>query len=467
MRRRSASLTDRASRSSAYMKLTMGDLPATWRQRLPQLVTYIGSSTSLLIGSVAQLVAFAILARALGVEQFGFFLAITAVTNISVQICGLGAMEPLVRRVARDPSAYPAFIGHNIILALVSGTVVFIGLLFVLPLFLPEDGVGLGGPDDVIYLAAMFGFTNTFLVRGILLTEQIFLAHSQFVKANIAAISFGVARALTAAVACFAFGVSTLAEWAAWHAAGHLILLIACMVAVLPLGIPKLVVQWDEVKRGLFFSWALVGQGLRQNIDMLVLGLVAPAAMVGSFGVARRIADTSYLAVNGLNRITYPRLAVAMEHSITDGLAISKKVLAAAVGISFLTAVGVYFVAPYLPLLFGPTYADMVPFLQAMCWVVIPFSVMAVASEILSASGHSGIRAILFNLTLVGSAFIGLMTYAFLATGTIVALYIVEILLACGFWATIWYLMQRERARSASADAEGGVDGGKAVVSKT
>lgn len=439
-RGQAAQLVQRATDATAAGGIGPGETRITWRQRLPQLVTYVGSSASLLIGSVAQLIAFAILARSLGVEQFGLFLAITAVTNISVQLCGLGAMEPMVRRVARDHTAYPQFIGHNIILGLGSGSVVFVALLFLLPLFMPDHI----GADDAFFLALMFGFTNTFLVRGILLTEQIFLAHSQFTKANIAAVSFGVVRALTAALACFVFSVSSLADWAVWHTLGHAALFLVCAFAVLPLGVPKLRIQWDEVRRGLFFSWALICQGLRQNIDLLILGLVAPPAMVGSFGVARRIADTSYLSVSALNRITYPRLSIAMEHSIAQGLSISLKVLAAAVLISFATGLGVFIIAPALPLLFGAGYADMVPFLQAMCWVVVPFSISSVAAEVLGASGHHGIRAILFNATIIGSAFIGLMTYAFLATGTIIALYVVEICLACGFWLAIANLIRRD-----------------------
>ena len=413
------------------------------RGRLPQLLAYAGSSASLLGGSVAQLVAFAILARSLGVEQFGQFLAITAVTNVTVQLCGLGAMEPLVRRVARDKTVYPAFLGHNVILGLVSGLIISVGLLFFLPYFFASSVVA----TDVVFLAAVFGITNTILLRGILLTEQIFIAHSMFAKANAIAVGFGLMRAATAAAACFLFAVTDLTSWALWHAGGHLVFLMVCLWVIRPLGAPLFEIQWDEVKRGLFFCWALIGQSLRQNIDLLVLGLVASPALVGSFGVARRIADTSYLSVNALNRITYPRLSIAMEHSIRDGLAISQKVLAAAVAISISTAVAVYFIAPVLPLLFGDDYVDMVPFLRAICWIVIPFSLATVAAEVLGASGHHGIRAMIFNATIVGSVFIGVMTYWFLAAGTIIALFVVEIALACAFWFAVIWLLKREVSR--------------------
>lgn len=415
------------------------------RKRLPQVLSYAGSSVSLLGGSVAQLVAFAILARALGVEQFGVFLAITAVTNIGVQLCGLGAMEPLVRRVARDATLYPKFLGHNILLAAGSGVVITLVLMLILPRFLPDDMT----TGEALWLSAAFGFTNTILLRGILLTEQVFIAHSEFMRSNVIVFGFGIIRVVTAAIAVFVFSLSSLNEWVWWHLGGHVLMLAGCYFMLRRLGTPVFELQFDEIRRGLFFCWAQMGMALRQNIDLLVLGLVASPALVGSFGVARRIADTSYLSVSALNRITYPKLSVAMEYSVGDGIAISLRVLAAAVGISIVTAVGVYLVAPVLPILFGKDYADMVPFLRAMCWVVIPFSVAAVGSEVLGASGHHGIRAMIFNATIIGSAFIGIMTYLFLATGTIIALYIVEFSLAAAFWAAVVVLVRNDAALKA------------------
>ena len=42
------------------------------------------------------------LARSLGVLEFSYFVGLTAVTAVAVQLCGLGAQEALVRRVARE-----------------------------------------------------------------------------------------------------------------------------------------------------------------------------------------------------------------------------------------------------------------------------------------------------------------------------------------------------------------------------
>ena len=55
-------------------------------------LSYAASGGSLVIGSAAQLITFAVLARWLGVHEFSLFVAITAIANIAVHLCGLGAM---------------------------------------------------------------------------------------------------------------------------------------------------------------------------------------------------------------------------------------------------------------------------------------------------------------------------------------------------------------------------------------
>lgn len=429
----------------------LADSGLTFRTAVPKLMVYAGSSASLLAASLLQLVAFAILARSLGVETFGALVAINAVSTIAVQFCGLGANEPLVRRVAQNQAAYPKFLGHVIILSVLSGAAVVLVLLGVFPRFLPENLTA----GEAIWISFLFAFTNILLLRGIMMAEQIFIAHEDFNRANLAVFSIGVMRALSAAIACFGFGVTTLQDWAYWHVGGHVLLLVLTTLSVSRLGRPVFEIQVDEIRRGLLFAWAQLSLALRQNVDLLVLGLIAPPALVGSFGVAKRIADTSYLGVNALNRLVYPRLAVAMTDGMKDGIGLSKRVLGAAVAISIVTAIAVYIVAPVLPLLFGAEYADMVPFLRALCFIVVPFAIVTVGAEILGAAGHAGVRALMFNMTLIGSVFIGLMTYLFSVEGTIAALYAVELALAIGFWFAVRYVMNKEdRERAVVSQAE-------------
>lgn len=403
------------------------------RVRLADVLAYAGSSASLVLGSGAQLIAFAVLARSLGPDQFGALLTITIITGIAMNFVGLGASEPMVRRVAVEPALYPRMLGHNLILGAASGILVCPLTAVILVLYAASAG------QETLGIGTMlaFAFANTILLHIVLLSEQAFIARGQFGAANGVAMALGATRVVTAGLACLVFGVDDLASWARWHLAGFAVLTLLCIGAMRPLGWPDWGVRRQDLRQGFYFQIGQLGLMLRQGIDILVLGLIAPAALVANFGIARRIADTSHLTVNALHRIMYPRLAVAMKSGLVAGRGLALRVAAAAFAIALATAIGVYVLAPLLPVVFGPGYEGSVAFVRALCFALVPYALWTVGAEVLGASAQHGLRAILIGVGLVGVALIAAATYLFGTTGTIVTIYVVECVLAFGFWRLI------------------------------
>jgi O-antigen/teichoic acid export membrane protein len=159
------------------------------KQKLPMALTYFGSTASLVVSSGAQLLTFAILARHLGVEQFGLLMTITAATSLGVQLCGLGASETMVRRVANDPTIYRAALGHNLILIGASGSILILIFAAIIPRLVSVSS------DSFTNFVALFSiiFTNVVLVRWFLLIEQVFIARFQYDMANLANVGFALA----------------------------------------------------------------------------------------------------------------------------------------------------------------------------------------------------------------------------------------------------------------------------------
>lgn len=414
------------------------------RQRMPLAMTYLGSSISLVTSSVLQLVTMAILARTLGVAQFGQFLTMTAMVTIAINFCGIGATEPLVRRVARDPAIYPRALGHNLILIAASGSALVVLLIGLMPLWVrvAEDAT-----QNLVGIV-IFVLANIFVLRIILFTEQVFIAHMEFTRANVVNVALAVTRCGSALVAAYVLNVTTLAGWIEVQAAGFVLLCAAVVLFGLkPLGRPEWRLMREEISQGLFFSTSWAVRTLKQTGDILVLGLVAPPAVVGAFGLSRRIVETSGLTLDALFRIMYPRLSQAMEPGMAAGLWLAKRILAAVVSIAILTAVALYVIAPLGPLLFGAQFESMIGYLHLMCWLLIPAAFTGTGAEVLGASSQHGVRATIYYGTVLGVALIGAMTYFFSVPGTIASLYLVEISLAAAFWTAIWRIARRtERA---------------------
>lgn len=411
------------------------------RRKGPVLWLYAGSTASLILGSAAQLVTFAILARGLGVEQFGLLMAVTAITNVAVQLCGVGGSETMVRCVARDATRYASALGHNLVLLAGSGALLVIVLVAALPNFFALS------PDPSLNAVALtiLIITNVVLVRWIVLVEQIFIARWEVMNANAVNVGFALARTAAAALGCGLYGVSTIVEWAFWHGACHVIVAFFCALSLRRFGPPRWTILREEVKLGAYFTTPFVFQALRQNADLLVLTALTTPQVVGAFSVARRVLDTSFLAVNALLRIAYPRLAVLAEAGMRQAISLGWKVLGAAVGIAAGTALALYTLAPLLAMLFGKDFAIIADYLRVMCWAVVLVAVSGVAAEILGASGRHAIRAAIYNGgSIAGAASVAGLTFALLVPGTFIALYLIEAVLAVVFWAVLIRLVRRQ-----------------------
>lgn len=403
-------------------------------------LSYLASTSALMIGSAAQLVTFALLARGLGVEQFGLLITVTVATNITVQLCGIGGTETLIRRVAPEPALYAAALGHTLILLLATGLLLTVGLALALPHFVTIAA------DPAVNAAALLALivANVPLVRLILLAEQAFIARWQVGRANLVTIGFAFGRTAAAALACTAFGVATAAEWAFWSLGVHALMAAASLYAIRSFGRPRWTIMREEVRLGLYFTTPFVFRAIRQNADTLVLSLVASPEVVGAFNMARRIVETSILTVDALHRLIYPRLARAAAAGYRAMVPLIARVTVAATGLAVVTAGGVWLIAPLMPWLFGRDFGGMVGDLRAMAFVLVFVVIHDIPAEVLGATARHGIRAALYNVgNLIGAAASAALTYLYLLPGTFLALYLTEAALAAAFWTVLVVMIRR------------------------
>ena len=388
----------------------------------------------------------------MGPRQFGLYIQFAAAAAIAVQLCGLGASDCLVRRVSRDRGLYPALLGHNVILILASGALL-VGLgvpLVHLRLTLdPRPGVDIAA-------ALLLLVSNVVLTRLMLLVETIFLSLGRVAEANRAVSSFALARTLIAAVACLAFATTTIAQWAVFQFCGLVLYGLFCIAWVRPLGRPRWSILRDEVRPGLLYASQFVARAIRHNIDLFVLGALLPAAMIGSYGVARRIMDASFLTIDAMNRLLYPRFAYASRFGLPDAIPDARRAVAAALVIGAATAAVLFASAPFLPLVFGRDFHDLPFILRWLSGLIVLVAVWSVAIDVLGASGHQDARAAIVNaVNLLGSLAIAAASRLSAPAGTVIALYGTEGATVLAAWTVLLALAKRAQASRAAAQASG------------
>jgi O-antigen/teichoic acid export membrane protein len=395
------------------------------------LGAYIGSSGALLASSAAMLITFGLLARHLGHEQFALNATITALTNVGIQICGLGSQESLVRRVAQDQTFYPEMLGHVHILNLASGTALIIAGMIAIPLMLPvSDQLSM-----TLIATGLILITNIILLKLIWLATNSYIAHSKFAVANGIEFLFALLRMAAAVVSCLVFNITTVAEWAVWNFAVHAIVAVVALIAINRLGRPRFTIVREEVPIGVMFASQFFFKAGRSNVDILVLSAVASSEIVGSYSIARRLTEASYMAVEALNRIVYPSYAASALKGIGAVFSRARRMLLLTTGIGIASASFVWLITPLLPLLFGSEYVSLSWITRSLCWAVIPIAVSATAFEALGATGLQNIRAKILNVAnILGAGLVALAALYAGAGGVIATTYGLEVVIALLAW---------------------------------
>jgi O-antigen/teichoic acid export membrane protein len=411
---------------------------------LPAIRLYIASTSMLTVGIAAQSIGFVVLARWLGSDQFGHLSMITAATNLGGAWCGLGTGEAMRRRAGREPALYPQLLGHSLILLLVSGAV----LTLVMSVAIASSITIAANPVENYAAIALLVSNNIVLFAWIGLTEQILLAHSQFTRANLLNSGFGIARAVTALVACVGFDIDNLTAWALWNFASFSVGSLACVCLLFRYGAPRWRLLWDEIPLGVTLSISGSIAALRQNVDLLALSAMAPPHLVGAYGVARRVLGVAVVTGASLDRLIYAKLAIAGKSGPAATLCLARRYVIYAISLTGLTSMTIFVLAPLLPLLFGKDFSDMVWIVKVLCWTLILTAVQFIAFDAINAADQHRVRLVVGTVIgLAGAALIVGLSLAFGTTGTFVAVYVAEISTAAALWTTLKLLSDRQQRR--------------------
>ena len=333
-------------------------------------------------------------------------------------------------------------LGHTLILVLLTGSILVVGGTVATHFWVRFD------PRPLVNLAAVLMLLTSSIVitRLVLLVETIFLSTDRVADANRSVVGFAFVRTGIAAIACIGFRTTSIAEWAVWQFFGFSIYAVACAGWLKGLGRPRFAIVSNEVRPGLLYASQFVGRAVRQNVDLFVLGLLLPIEMIGSYGIARRIMDSSYLSIDAMNRLVYPRFARLSQNGLHEALPDAARVLVAALMLGIATAASLFLLAPILPLLFGRDYHYLTFFLRCLSGTIIVVAIWSVAIDLIGASGRQGARALIINsVNVLGSIAIAAATWASAPMGTFIALYAIEIATAAASWLILLELAQRGR----------------------
>jgi O-antigen/teichoic acid export membrane protein len=385
------------------------------------------------------IVTFVILARRLGVREFGVFSTIVAVQTACFALADLGLGQLALRAVAQQHADETIAIRKSVPwLYLSSSIVLAVSCLITLPL--------VGGALDKLVASILIGMSYIYTSARIGLERGYWLGSLQFGRATLVDVCAAGLRALGIGLVGIAGGATLLSFAGGMAVSGILTVWVIHTWLSYPASGPpgvRLTHPWRLFREAAPFALSSLTWNTFTELPKILLAPVAGAAAVGLFAAGARVLSTALVPLQSLLLVITPRLfAFASERRTAVGQAGSAKhPYLKAVGLGTLAAsiltILVVALAPALPLILGPQYRPAIPILRILA-LSLPFLALAsVSGDWLGGVSRQRLRFLLTLLTAVlaipglwlasradgaaGAAIAYVLLTAWLATTTVVA----------------------------------------------
>ncbi len=326
---------------------------------------------------------FTVIARSLGVRNYGAFVGVVALVGILYPFATGGRGSILVQNVARDRRAFPAMWGAALSTIAVWGSmlVTFAALIshFALPGSIPLRLVLLVGVSDIVGL-------NVTTVAG--------QAFQSFERLNWMAALSVLASASRLAGALILYSVQHFPSPLQWgyvyFCSTAVVTIAACVFVSRKLGMPawNLPRSWREIREGLYFSVGLSAQTVYNDIDKTMLARLSTLAATGIYGASYRIIDVAFSPVSALLYAAYPNFFKKGAAGVASSLSYAGRCCCGRSSMPRPSPWRFFLCAGIVPYILGAQYRDTAEALRWLAPLPILKAIHYFLSDALSGAGY-------------------------------------------------------------------------------
>jgi O-antigen/teichoic acid export membrane protein len=335
---------------------------------------------------VLQFAYLVLVARVLGVEGYGVFAGSVALAASLSPLVGLGFGMILVQEVSRAPGRFPEFWAKALRAIAVSGPAMAGVMLALAPLLLPVDDHW-----TVILLIAAAELLAMPLVTA---SSLVFHAHERlgwtmFNHVQLNLLRFGA----VALLATSDQGGLVPFAWAYFGATATAALLSLSQVGR-AFGRPDMARAHlaGRVREGLGFSLSVVANTAHAEIDKTLLLRLSDAVAAGTYSVASRVISATSIPLTAYVLAAAPRMFQAGIVGISGGTHVAKGLLFPVLAYGIVAGAIVFFLAPFLTILLGNDFSEVVPIIQMLAALPLLNGVSGLLLTILTCSGVQRFR---------------------------------------------------------------------------
>ncbi|MDB5819129.1 MAG: hypothetical protein JWQ11_2769, partial [Rhizobacter sp.] len=380
-----------------------------------------------------QALYFVILARALGLRDYGAFASTLALAAICVPFAGLGTTLLIVRNGAREPDRLAEHWANAKRTVFCSGAILTVALLALSPWVLP-DGAS---------VASLCAIALADLVAGRLteVSGSVFQAAHQVRRTAHIPVWLSLSR-LVGAVLLYVTPIpSTVLSWAVLYSLTSVA--TAFWITRLTTKVTgKASASWRQVRAdavlGFQFSVGLASQSVYNDIDKVMLARIDGVDSAGAYSAAYKIVDMATVPFRSMLSAALPTMFKLGAVDISAMRPFLVKIGRPIYAYGAVAAVGLFLGAPILPKVLGAEYGDSVAILRGLALLPLLKALHYPAGDALTCSGNHRARiAIQVGVAAINVVLNLVLIPAHGYVGAIISSLVCDGLLALALWSVI------------------------------
>jgi O-antigen/teichoic acid export membrane protein len=343
---------------------------------------FIGQGASFLL----QAGYFVLLARLLGVKEYGVFAGVFAVVNVVTPYSALGAGMLFMRYVTLDRSKASIYWGNSLAVTAVATVLIAIALSFAGPALTKTH-------NSLIFVVMVVA--NCFCAQIANLGSLVFQTFEKMQWTAALGLVANLARLLILIVMRLTLHHATAFQWsvgvliASACAAGVAMARVRAEIG--PAGFESDLIA-KRVKEGFGFSFAGTTQAAYNDVDKVMLSHYGLSRENGFYTLAYRVIDVATTPIIALDSAVLPRFFHLGGKSMSHAVKLAAKTAGVAALLGAMIAAAVLLLAPLIPHLVGRDFSGVLVALRWLCWIPLLRGIHRLTGGALTGSGHQNFR---------------------------------------------------------------------------
>jgi O-antigen/teichoic acid export membrane protein len=306
---------------------------------------------------------FILLARLLGVREYGIFVGAFAFVSLATPYSGLGSGLLFMRYVSIDERNFGVYWGNILFATFGTG----IGLTLLLWAIAPH----ILNPSSAA-LILFVGLSECIFQQLVLCTGQVFQAYEQLRMTAMAGLFTSSLRLAAVCLLALLLHHATAWQWAQWSLVASVVAALAgTAIVTAQFGQPRLapLLFVERFGEGFNFSIASSTQSVYNDIDKTMLSHYGMNVANGLYTMAYRIVDIATIPILALDAAVLPRFFRQGVESAESVTSLSTRLARRAALLGLAMAAAMFVCAPVIPHIIGNGFRASVMALRWLCLI--------------------------------------------------------------------------------------------------